>query len=38
VKRKSTAKAKEPVPDPRFKPAQSNPFGRNYFYSPTAMS
>jgi hypothetical protein len=35
VKRK--AKPKEPVPDPRFKP-QPNPFGRNYFYSPTAMS
>jgi seryl-tRNA synthetase len=38
VKRKSKAKPKEPVPDPRFKPAQSNPFARNYFYSPTAMS
>jgi len=32
------AKPKEPVPDPRFKPVQSNPFGRNYFYSQTAMS
>jgi seryl-tRNA synthetase len=37
VKKKS-ARPKEPVPDPRFKPAQSNPFARNYFYSPTAMS
>jgi seryl-tRNA synthetase len=37
VKRKSKAKAKEPVPDPRFNP-QPNPFGRNYFYSQTAMS
>ena len=36
VKRK--AKPKEPVPDPRFKPVQSNPFGRNYFYSSSAMS
>ena len=36
VKRKSKAKPKE-EPDPRFKP-QSNPFGRNYFYSPSAMS
>ena len=38
VKRKSKAKPKEPIPDPRFKPVQSNPFGRNYFYSQTAMS
>ena len=38
VKRKSKAKPKEPVPDPRFKPAQSNPFARNYFYNPGAMS
>jgi hypothetical protein len=30
VKRKSKAKPKEPIPDPRFKPVQSNPFGRNY--------
>jgi len=36
VKRK--AKPKEPVTDPRFKPVQSNPFGRNYFYNPGAMS
>ena len=36
VKKKS-ARPKEPVPDPRFKP-QPNPFGRNYFYSQTAMS
>jgi hypothetical protein len=38
VKRKSKAKPKEPIPDPRFKPVQSNPFGRNYFYNPSAMS
>ena len=37
VKKKS-AKPKEPVPDPRFKPAQSNPFARSYFYNPGAMS
>ena len=37
VKRKSKAKPKEPVPDPRFNP-QPNPFGRNYFYNPGAMS
>jgi len=36
VKRKS-AKAKEPVPDQRFKP-HPNPFGRPYFYNPSAMS
>ncbi len=38
VKRKSKAKPKEPIPDPRFKPVQSNPFGRPYFYNPGAMS
>ena len=37
VKRKSKAKSKESVPDPRFNP-QPNPFARNYFYSPGAMS
>ena len=37
VKRKSKAKPKESVPDPRFNP-QPNPFGRNYFYNPGAMS
>jgi len=37
VKRKSKAKPKEPVPDPRFNP-QPNPFARNYFYNPGAMS
>jgi hypothetical protein len=37
VKKKS-ARPKEPVPDPRFKPAQSNPFARSYFYNPGAMS
>ena len=37
VKRKSKAKPKETVPDQRFNP-QPNPFGRNYFYSQTAMS
>ena len=36
VKRK--AKPKEPVPDPRFVPQQSNPFGRPYFYNAGAMS
>ena len=38
VKRKSKAKPKETVPDQRFNPVQSNPFGRNYFYNPGAMS
>ena len=36
VKRK--AKQKEPVPDSRFVPNQSNPFGRNYFFDRSAMS
>ena len=36
VKRK--AKPKEPVPDPRFEPKQTNPFSRPYFYNVGAMS
>ena len=35
---KKKAKPKEAVPDPRFAPKQSNPFGRPYFYNPGAMS
>ena len=37
VKRKPKAK-EPPIQDPRFKPIQSNPFGRNYFYNPGSMS
>ena len=36
VKRK--AKPAEPVPDPRFVPKETNPFGRNYFFDRSAMS
>ena len=36
VKRK--AKPKEAVPDPRFVPKETNPFGRNYFFDRSAMS
>jgi hypothetical protein len=36
VKRK--AKPKEPVPDPRFVPQQTNFFSRPYFYNASAMS
>ena len=36
VKRK--AKPAEPVPDSRFVPKETNPFGRNYFFDRSAMS
>ena len=38
IKKKTKAKPAEPVPDSRFVPNQSNPFGRNYFFDRSAMS